>query len=159
MDTHYEVKLLADRPDLAPRWAELHWREWGDEPGREELSWWINSAQQCLGRAHIPVAFIAVDEQDDVLGGMGVEQFDLIERQDRSPWVVGVIVRPDRRGSGIGQAVMARLSVWATEAGIAQLWVATGGRAVRFYQKCGFAVVEIVPTQDGGEATVLTKRI
>ena len=30
--------LLADRPDLAAKWPELHWREWGDEPGREQLS-------------------------------------------------------------------------------------------------------------------------
>lgn len=29
------IELLADRPDLAAGWAELHWREWG---GRAFLS-------------------------------------------------------------------------------------------------------------------------
>ena len=157
--TPYEVMPLADRPDLAPKWAEIHWREWGDEPGREELSWWVNSAQQYQGRTEIPIAFIAVDDRDDVLGGMGVEQFDLEERRDRSPWVVGVIVRPDHRSRGIGQAVMAHLSAWAVEVGIPQLWVATGGRAIQFYQQCGFEVVETVAKQDGDEATVLTKNL
>ncbi len=154
-----EVVLLADRPDLAAKWAELHWREWGDEPGREEFSWWVNSAERHVQRARVPVAFVAVNNHDEVLGGVGLQQYDLIERRDRSPWVVGTIVRPDRRSSRVGQAFMDRLSAWATEAGIEQLWVATGGRAIRFYQRCGFEVVETVPTQDGGEATILTKKL
>lgn len=110
-------------------------------------------------RARVPVAFVAVNNHDEVLGGVGLQQDDLVERRDRSPWVVGTIVRPDRRSSGVGQAFMERLSAWAAEAGITQLWVATGGRAIRFYQRCGFEVVETVPTQDGGEATILTKRL
>lgn len=153
------VILLADRPDLAAKWAELQWRAWGDEPGREELSWWVDSAERCSGRTGLPVAFIAVDDRDDVLGGMGVQRFDLAARRDRSPWVVGVIVRPDRRNAGVGQALMAHVCAWAFEAGIPQLWVATGGRAIRFYRRCGFAVVETVQQRDGAEATILTKRL
>ncbi len=159
MDKPYEVMLLADRPDLAPKWSELHWREWGDEPGREELAWWVNSAMQYLERTQLPVAFIAVSDRGDVLGGVGLQEYDLEERRDRSPWVVGTIIRPDQRNAEVGQAFMARLSAWAAEAGITQLWVATGGRAIRFYQRCGFEVVETVQKQAGGEATVLTKQL
>ncbi|HEV8190547.1 MAG TPA: GNAT family N-acetyltransferase [Ktedonobacterales bacterium] len=90
---------------------------------------------------------------------MGVAQFDLAERQDRSPWIVGTIVRPDRRGEGIGHALMARLETWATDIGIDQLWVATGGRAVHFYQQCGWERVQDLRTQQGDIATILTKRL
>ena len=86
-------------------------------------------------------------------------QFDLDERQDRSPWVVGAIVRPARRGKGIGHALMAGLETWATKLGIDQIWVATGGRAVHFYQQCGWEHVEDLLTEGGEMATILRKQL
>jgi len=160
----YAITLLADRPDLAAGWAELHWREWGiggNEPGREELSWWVNDAMQAINRTRIPVALLALGPDDEVLGGLGLHQFDLEERHDRSPWIVGVIVRADRRGQGIGQALLAALEAWAVGVGIRQLWVATetAGRAVAFYQRCGYACVEEFPARRGEVVTVLTRKL
>lgn len=157
----FAITLLADRPDLAAKWAELHWREWGNEPGREELSWWIDDASKAVQRTNVPVAFVALGRHDEVLGGVGLHQFDLEERRDRSPWVVGTIVRADRRGEGIGQALMARLEAWAAGAGIEQVWVATEteGRAIPFYQSCGYERVEDLPSRRGAIVTVLTKRL
>lgn len=155
--SNFTIILLADRPDLAAKWAELHWREWGGEPGREQLSWWVEQAAKAVQHTRVPAALIAVGADDDVLGGVGVTEFDLAERQDRSPWIVGTIVRPDRRGEGIGHALMARLDVWAAVSSINQMWVATGGRAIRFYQQCGWEHVEDLLTQQGEMATILTK--
>lgn len=152
------ITLLTDRPDLAARWAELHWREWGDEPGREELSWWVEDATRATGRTTVPVAFLALGAHNEVLGGVGIHEFDLEERRDRSPWIVGTIVRADRRGEGIGQALMARLEAWALAAGIERLWVATE-RAAAFYRRCGFQHVETLPAQRGEMGTILTKHL
>lgn len=154
------IILLADRPELATDWAELHWREWGKAPGREELSWWVDDAHKALNRTHIPAAFLALDQYDNVLGGVGLHEFDLEERQDRSPWVVGMITRVDLRGQGIGQALMAALEAWAFGAGIEQLWVATetDGRAVAFYRRCNYEPVEELLAQRGEINTILTKR-
>lgn len=153
------ITLLADRPDLAAKWAELHWREWGDEPGREQLSWWVEEASKSVQRTRAPAAFIALGADDEVLGGVGLAQFDLEERRDRSPWIVGTIVHPDRRGQGIGHALMVRLEAWAAGTGIDQVWVATGGQAVIFYQQCGWERVEELLTQRGEMATILTKQL
>src|SRR5579884_2958977 len=112
------IILLADRPDLAAAWAELHWREWGTEPGREELSWWIADARRALHRERVPVAFLTLGADDTVLGGVSLHPFDLEERRDRSPWIVGMIVRPELRGQGIGHALIAALETWAKQAGI-----------------------------------------
>ena len=38
-------------------------------------------------------------DQSGALGAVGLGQFDIEERRDRSPWVLGMIVRPDRRGA------------------------------------------------------------
>jgi GNAT superfamily N-acetyltransferase len=155
------ITMLADRPELAVGWAELHWREWGGEPGREELSWWIEDASRAVERTSVPVAFIATGDGDEVLGGVGLHQFDLEERRDRSPWIVGMIVRADLRSEGIGQALAARLEAWAIDVGIERLWVSTetAGRAVAFYQRCAYDVVEELTPARGEPVTVLTKRL
>ncbi len=155
------ITMLADRPDLAAGWAELHWREWGNEPGREELSWWIEDASRAVQRTSVPVAFIAIGDDGEVLGGVGLHQFDLEERRDQSPWIVGMIVRADRRGDGIGQALMRRLESWAVAVGIEQLWVSTetAGRAVAFYERCGYDRVEELTPARGAPVTIVTKRL
>jgi N-acetylglutamate synthase-like GNAT family acetyltransferase len=72
-----------------------------------------------------------------------------------------MIVRADLRSAGIGQALMVRLETWAVEVGIEQLWVATetAGRAVAFYQRCGYERVEEIAAQRGEFVTVLTRRL
>lgn len=158
------ITLLADRPDLATEWAELHWREWGSgsiEPGRKELSWWVDDASKAIGRTHVPAAFIALGHTGEVLGGVGLHQYALDERRDRSPWIVGTIVRANRRGEGIGQALMAYLEAWAVDAGIGQVWVwtETDGGAVAFYQRCGYDRVEDPSSRTGEAVTILTKKL
>ena len=153
-----EIVMLADRPELAAGWAKLHWREWGAEPGQETLAWWVTDAERVLERERVPVAFVAVDEAGAVLGGVGMHEFDLVERRDRSPWVVGTIVRADRRGTGIGQALVTHLTLWAIRVGITQMWVATE-HARAFYERCGFQFVEELAPQRGEVVSVLTQRI
>jgi GNAT superfamily N-acetyltransferase len=96
-------------------------------------------------------------DQTGALGAVGLGQFDIEERRDRSPWVLGMIVRHDRRGSGIGRLLLAHLVGWARRRGYEQLWVATGGAAVEFYQRCGWRIYETVD-RDFEPATVLTKQ-
>ena len=78
------------------------------------------------------------------------------ERRDRSPWLLGMIVRRDRRGAGIGSLLLARLERWAYSQGYELLWAATGGAAAGFYQRCGWWIYETVD-RDFEPATVLTK--
>jgi hypothetical protein len=96
-------------------------------------------------------------DQSGALGAVGVGQFDIEERRDRSPWVLGMIVRGDRRGAGIGRLLLAYLEVGTCyRQGYEQLWVATGGAAVGFYQRCRWRIYETVD-RDFEPATVLTK--
>jgi GNAT superfamily N-acetyltransferase len=74
----------------------------------------------------------------------------------RSPWVLGMIVRRDLRGTGLGRLLLGHLERWARDQGHQQLWVATGGPAVNFYRRCGWQFREIVH-RDFGPATVLNK--
>lgn len=75
---------------------------------------------------------------------------------------VGHIVRRDRRGAGIGRLLLAHLERWAHRQVYEQLWVATRGAAVGFYQRCGWRIYETVDRdfetvdRDFEPATVLT---
>jgi GNAT superfamily N-acetyltransferase len=149
------VHLLADRADLLEAVTDLRWLEWGYAPEPIDRDWWHAATVREAGRSGLPMTWVASD-QSGALGAVGLGQFDIEERRDRSPWVLGMIVRRDRRGAGIGRLLLTHLERWARRQGYKQLWVATGGAAVGFYQRCGWRVYETVD-RDFEPATVLTK--
>jgi GNAT superfamily N-acetyltransferase len=67
-----------------------------------------------------------------------------------------MIVRRDRRGTGLGRLLLGNLERWARDQCHQQLWVATGMPAVNFYRRCEWQLQEIVH-RDFEPATVLTK--
>ncbi len=137
-----KTALLADHRDLIPTVARLRWQEWGQYPELAELSWWVDVTARESGRDELPVTFVAIDAVGDAIGAVGLGEFDPAERQDRSPWVLGMIVRPDLRGHGIGRQLLAVLGKWAADHGHQRIWVATGDPAVTFYEACGWSLVE-----------------
>lgn len=90
---------------------------------------------------------------------MGLGAFDIEERRDCSPWVLGMIVRPDHRGMGIGSLLMDELEAWAGIHGYRQVWAANEGPAVNFYRKCGWQLSEAVARASGETVSVLTKHL
>lgn len=151
------VQLLADNERLIAAIGEMRWREWGHAPEPEDLGWWVAGTAREAGRDDLPITWVALDGRGGALGAVGLGEFDLEERRDRSPWVWGMIVRPDRRGMGVGSLLMAQLEAWAGTHGYEQVWVATGGRAIDFYRKCGWELSETVERLSGEAASVLTK--
>lgn len=153
------VELLADRPDLIAELGTLRWHEWSRHPGREDPQWWIDTTRRETGRALPPVTFVAIDETGSVAGGVGLVPVEHPELADRGPWVVGAVVRPDRRGLGVGGTLVTGLKLWAARTGIEQLWVSTGGRPVGFYARCGFRTIDLVDLPGRDRLTILTLRL
>lgn len=151
------VQLLADHAQLIPAVGQMRWQEWGRPPEPEDPGWWVDVTMREAGRDRLPVTWVALEERGDALGAVGLAEYDIDERRDRSPWLIGMIVRADRRGSGIGGLLVAQLEAWAGTQGYKQVWVATGGRAVGFYRKCGWELSETFERAAGEVTTVLTK--
>ena len=151
------VELLADHPHLVLAVGQIRWREWGHPPEPESLDWWVDVTAREAGRAELPVTWVAFDSRGEAVGAVGLGRFDIEERRDRSPWVLGMIVTGQQRGLGIGSKLMGALEAWARGQGYSQLWVATGGRAVDFYRKCGWELTETFIRSSGEMTSILTK--
>lgn len=153
------VQLLADYPAAIAAVAEMRWREWGQPPEPTDLAWWTATTTREAGRDGLPVTWVALDAGGVALGAVGLIAYDWYDWPEWTPWVAGMIIRPDRRGQGLGGRLMARLEAWARDQSYARAWVATGGRAIAFYQKCGWEVIEAVPHDSGDVVTILSKRL
>jgi GNAT superfamily N-acetyltransferase len=153
------IGLLADHPELIPLVGELRWREWGRPPEPESLDWWVDVTAREAGRDALPVTWAAFESGGRVHGAVGLGEFDIEERRDRSPWVLGMVVDQAQRNRGTGGRLMRALEGWAARQGYPRLWVATGGRAVDFYRKCGWEVVESFVRLSGEHMTVLTRSL
>ena len=138
------IELLADNPHLIPAVGELRWREWGHPPEPDRLDWWVEVTSREAGRDDLPVTWVAIDGLGQAVGAFGLGEFDIEERRNRSPWVLGMIAAVQHRGSGIGSQLLRTLEAWASHRGYPRVWVATGGRAVDFYQKCGLRAASIL---------------
>ena len=140
------ISLLADVPDLIRGVGELRHREWGHPPERTDVEWWIAMAERETGRRGVPVTFVATDDTGEVIGTVGLGEFDIPERRDRSPWILGMLVHPDHRNAGLGAALLSRVHDHATTAGYPGIWVATE-QATRFYETNGYTPAEHLTTR------------
>ncbi len=154
----FPVTLLADSLSSAEAVADMRWKEWGRPPEPADPEWWLETTVREAGREALPVTFVAHDVTGDVLGAVGLDTYDLNERHDTSPWVTGMIVRRDRRGQGVGQALMQHLERWAAEHRIAEAWVGTD-LALGFYQRCAWTVQETFTRSTGQRVAVLYKKL
>lgn len=134
-------RLLADVPELAGPVGLMRWKEWAEPPGPTDPEWWIEATRREAGREGLPVTLVTQDIQGHVTGAVGLNEFDLPELHDRSPWIIGMIVAPDHRGRGLGRVLVEGIEAIAISQCHKMLWVATE-RAAGFYQRCGFVSVE-----------------
>jgi aminoglycoside 6'-N-acetyltransferase I len=116
---------------------------------------------------------ILVDEQRTVLAWVGAQP-----HYDGNVWEVHpLVVRPNCQGRGHGRRMLAEIERLARDAGVVTLWLGSddetgrtslanrdlyqspgeaiatvedvGGHPFRFYQRCGFTVVGVLPDANG----------
>ena len=149
------IATLADHPQLVPEVVEIAWREWGGSLPEHDHARWLREAE-LDSRLHLPTAagFVALDG-DRAVGVVQLHEFELDDMRDRSPWVTGMVVRPEYRGAGIGSRLLAALEQFAAAHGVPRLWVFTES-AASFYQGRGWQP-HCEAVQDDEPGLVLTR--
>ncbi|HYW28912.1 MAG TPA: GNAT family N-acetyltransferase [Gaiellales bacterium] len=131
------IATLAERPELVAEAVDIAWREWGHSMLESDHERMLREAEED-SRLHAPMSagFVAV-EAGRAVGVVQLHEFEIDAIRDRSPWVCGMVVRPEYRGMGVGRRLLAALEQFAAASGIAQLWVFTED-AAGFYERCGW---------------------
>ena len=150
-----EIASLADYPQLVPEVVEIAWKEWGASLAEDPRERWLREAE-LDSRLHMPTSagFVALDG-DRAVGVVQLHEFEIDTIRDRSPWVCGMVVRPDYRGAGVGSRLLAALEEFASGHGVQQLWVFTEC-AAGFYERCGWRR-HGEAVEDGQPGIVLTR--
>lgn len=70
----------------------------------------IEVTRRETGRENLPITLVAIDADREALGAVRVDNADqelsTSERDGRTPWLVGMVVRADVRQQGIGRALV-----------------------------------------------------
>jgi GNAT superfamily N-acetyltransferase len=119
-----KISYLADHPefipDLAPDISE-HWR--GLLPD-ETVERRRAKLEGHLNRGVLPIAWVAHGD-GGVMGTAALRVHDLEGREDLSPWLGGVFVRPQFRGRGVASALCAAVEEGAWSLGFDTLYLFT----------------------------------
>ena len=96
--------------------------------------------QERITRRGIPTSFVAVSG-DGPVGTASLTTHDLEARQDLSPWLASVYVRPESRGKGLGAALVSRAVEEAVNLGVGVLYLFTFDKQ-DYYTRLGRTQVE-----------------
>jgi predicted N-acetyltransferase YhbS len=147
------VENLSARPELVADVVEIAWQEWGDALSEAEHAHWLREAERDYRlNTAFSAGFVAVD-RGRAVGTVQLHEFDIDAMRDRSPWVCGMVVRPEYRGMHIGRRLLDALERSARERGVERVWVFTE-HAAAFYQACGWER-HSEAEQDGERGVVL----
>lgn len=131
------VESLSDHPELVKGMVSIAWAEWGAALSEEDYARWLRLAERdCRLNTKFSAGFVALDG-DAAVGTVQLHEFDIDAMRDRSPWVCGMVVRPEYREMKIGRRLLEGVEAFARDHGVARLWVFTE-RATTFYEACGW---------------------
>jgi len=149
------VESLSAYPKLVADVVGIAWTEWGATLSESEHMRWLREAERdCQLNTAFSAGFVAMDGHEAV-GTVQLHEFDIDVMRDRSPWVCGMVVRPEFRGMQVGRRLLEALLRFARVHGVERLWVFTE-HAATFYEACGWERY-CEAEQDGEHGEVLTK--
>lgn len=144
---------LADRLDLVDLVSRWRWQEWNRDKPFEYIRY---SALHNTQRDRIPMTFVAM-LQDQPIGMVSLWMNDLACRQDLHPWLASLYVDEAYRNRGIGRQLQVHATSAARELGYARIYLITD--LVGYYERLGWAFLELAPTSNGGETRIYCKEL
>ena len=154
------IRLLADHPgaiDVVARW---HFEEWGAGPEAEGLERGRRKLTSWATEGGVPCAYVAM-AGDEVCGSASLVDHDMTDPPNGTehlrPWLSGVYVKPERRKTGLGPALVGTVVEAACALGYPRLFLYTAPVTARkFYAPMGWSVI-LSPQYEGKEVAVMTK--
>lgn len=134
------IENLSENPALIPVVARWIYDEWRHLIPQDSLEAWTRHFTDRLCRRRIATTFLAFNQKDPA-GSASLVAHDLDIRENLSPWLAEVYVRPEYRQRGIGSALVQRVVREAEVLDVQTLYLYTFDREA-FYERLGWAVME-----------------
>ena len=130
------VSLLADCPHLAAQLVSPFLSEWGWANPDETADDRFARFRSYMNRDRLPVGWIATDA-DAAMGIAALREHDLPGREDLTPWLATVFVRPEYRRRGAASALCLTVEEGAQRLGADHLYLFTVDKQ-QLYKKLGW---------------------
>ena len=130
-----EIKNLYECPEYINIVVNWIYSEWGSN----NFKYWDSWVRSSVNKESIPMTFV-VFVDDKVAGTYSLWNCDMQSRQDLSPWLGGIVVKPDYRGRGIGLYIQEQAKIIMYTLGIDHAYLFT--ELTGFYEKTGWVFVE-----------------
>lgn len=115
----------------------IHWfaSKWGIDRKEYEKSF-----DECLNRnGSLPQWYLAVDGDDNILGGCGLIQNDFIDRTDLYPYLCALFVEEKARGQALGAELLDHVRRDGARLGYKNLYLCTDHTS--YYEKYGWKCI------------------
>lgn len=139
-----EIVNLADCPEHLKTIVDWIWNEWGMPGEYASLECMQKGALQ---KGSLPQTYIAVNEENVLMGTISLFRCELLARQDLTPWAGQLYVAPQYRGLGISKQLQNYLFRKASEMGYQYVYCFSGGG--EYYDQNGWEYIGDVPNQNG----------
>jgi predicted N-acetyltransferase YhbS len=134
------VAPLVERPDLVEQVSAWGFTEWGHLNPDQTLEQRAARIRGKMNVDRVPVAFVALDEEDRIVGTASLI-FDDLEGDPRNPWLASVFVPPEHRKKGIASALVRTVEDAARRFGYSRLYLFTSS-APALYTGLGWRMLE-----------------
>ena len=108
-------------PVLVNRFVE-EWEPYYGPQGEGDAE---RDLDECCRRDGLPIALVALDEDDTVAGTVALRSASVGSRPGEEPWLVALLVDPQKRRRGIGTALVEAIADEAEALGFDALYTST----------------------------------
>ncbi|MBQ5963338.1 GNAT family N-acetyltransferase [Massilia sp. ZL223] len=151
------VDYLANHKQFIPEIADLIFGEWSDLflANGVDKAQLLAMLEERANTERLPIAYVAVRD-GELLGTGSIKMEEPSTREGLSPWLAGMYIKEAYRGGGVGEQIVKALEAKAQALGVETMYLSVG-RAVSFYRRLGWSIMEERVTPSG--ATLMSKRL
>jgi len=135
-----KIDFLGHHLKFLPELAELHFNEWRHFSPDKTLEDRVLKLRDVAQTSDVPLMVVAIDN-DQLIGSAALVTEDMRTRENLSPWLASVFVKPEFRKNGIATRLVRHIEDEATRRGIGKLFLYTE-HAHDLYSRLGWNDLE-----------------
>ena len=136
MASNIQILSLKQQPDCIHALAQWHQCEWRGTGRSVPITRRVQRLRSHLQDEGLPNTWVAM-EGEELVGSVSVVDYVFREERDASAWVANLFVVPNRRGAGLGAALLAFAEAAAHKQALQRLFLFTPDRR-EFYRQRGW---------------------